>query len=607
MNNKYVNIVAVIFFMALISLSCNKFLDRKPQDAITDLNYWQTTDELKLYCNNFYPSLYIPDPSADNQSDNCVPNSPNSWLYGLTTIPASGGGWSSGDWGNIRNANYFLTHYQSVQGDSADINQYVGEIRFFRANEYFNKVKMFGDVPWLNKDLNINDTSFLYEARTPGKTVIDSVLADLTFAVNHLQTPDKVDKGRLHKYAALQMMARVALYEGTWMKYRNVDGWESYLTVASTAAKEIMDDGGYQIVKPDAQYYYKTGNLIDAKTNTYATQDYPLYYREQFIQEDLTSDKECVLPKIYQLNLLTNNISRSVNESGTGVSKDFIEDFLCADGLPIALSPEYKGDDSAILEMTNRDPRFRNMIDNRFLPNYLNGVNPVSNYLTPVSTSTVPTGFMASKFRSPVPAQNEANQTTFDMYVFRYAEVLLIYAEAKAELGTITQQDLDQSVNLLRMRLDEPALPGGKMGRLTLNPPADPNAVTVTGEPRYGYIVSPLIYEIRRERRIELAFEGFRWDDIVRWHAGKLLENPKTVYGIVAGSAVRNEYDNYFGSDIFSGENFATIKDWDGKTKELVSPYTVPMRKWNDKLYLHPIPTDQITLSKGVIHQNPGW
>src|SRR5699024_8706701 len=106
---------------------------------------------------------------------------------------------------------------------------------------------------------------------------------------------------------------------------------------------------------------------------------------------------------------------------------------------------------------------------------------------------------MASKFRSPIPEQNEANHTTFDMYIFRYAEVLLIEAEARAELGTINQDVLDKTINQLRARLDGPNLPGGKMARLSMNPPSDPNAVTITGEPRYGYTVSPLIYEIRRE------------------------------------------------------------------------------------------------------------
>lgn len=606
MKLKNIFITLQLALLVVLASSCEKVLNRKPQDAITDFNYWKTPDDLKLYCNNFYTSLYIPNQFSDEQSDDCVPNTPDSWLYGLATVPESGGGWSAADWENIRNANYFLTHYQTVTGDQSEIDQYLGEIHFFRAYEYFQKVKRFGDVPWINKDLNVNDTSFLYMKRTSRKIVIDSILADLDIAVDHLETPEQLEIGRINKYAALQFMARVCLYEGTWMKYRNISDWEPYLEKAVTTASNIMQNGGYAIVKPDAQYYFRKGDLVNEKTQTYATHDYPLHYKKQFIQEDLTDNKECVLPKVFKLGVLTNNISRSVNESGIGVSKDFIESFLCVDGLPISLSPLYKGDDSATIEFQNRDPRLRNMIDNRFLPNYLNGTNLASNYLTPVN-SDVPTGYMASKFRSPIPEQNEANQTTFDMYVFRYAEVLLIYAEAKAELGTITQEDLDKTINELRARLDSPELPGGKMGRLTMNPPADPNEITISGKPRYGYNVSPLIYEIRRERRIELAFEGFRWDDIVRWNAGSLIENPKTVYGLVVNKGVKERYTDFFNSNVFSGIHTSSITDWDGITKELISPYTIPMRKWNDKLYLYPIPTEQLTLSKGNLTQNPGW
>jgi len=132
-------------------------------------------------------------------------------------VPPSGGGWSYTDWSNIRNLNYALSHYKTVVGDTADINQYIGEIRFFRANEYFNKVKTFGDVPWIDKNLNVTDNSILFAARTPMKTVVDSIITDLQFAVSHLHIPAKVDLGRLHHYAALQMLARVCLYEGTYL------------------------------------------------------------------------------------------------------------------------------------------------------------------------------------------------------------------------------------------------------------------------------------------------------------------------------------------------------------------------------------------------------
>ncbi|PZP43316.1 MAG: RagB/SusD family nutrient uptake outer membrane protein, partial [Pseudopedobacter saltans] len=462
-----------IAILGLLVGACNKVLDKTPQDAITDLNFWTSVDNLKLYANNFYTTLYVPNGTVDGISDNTVPNTPNSWLYGDAIVPASGGGWSSGDWENIRNANYFLTHYQQVVDNPTTINQYVGEIKFFRAYEYFNKVKTFGDVPWINIDLNVNDSAYLYEKRTPRQTVIDSVIADLNFAATNLPDPSTAEKGRLHKYAALQMLARVNLYQGTWMKYRNVSGWQIYLTNAAAASSQIMQSGLYSIPKPTALYYFRTGYLVDAKTGTYATMDYPLYYREQFITEDLTTNKECVLPKIYIVNVLAHNLSRN-GQSGMGASKDLIEDFLCDDGLPIRLSSRYKGDDSSTVEFQNRDPRLRNIMDNRFLPNYLNGTLPTSDYLSPIS-STVPTGYQIYKYKSPIPLQNEANQCTYDMFIFRYAEVLLINAEALAELGTITQADIDNTINQLRARLDEPSLPGGQMGRLTMNPPADPN------------------------------------------------------------------------------------------------------------------------------------
>jgi hypothetical protein len=504
-------------------------------------------------------------------------------------VPPSGGGWSYTDWSNIRNLNYALSHYKTVVGDTADINQYIGEIRFFRANEYFNKVKTFGDVPWIDKNLNVTDNSILFAARTPMKTVVDSIITDLQFAVSHLHIPAKVDLGRLHHYAALQMLARVCLYEGTYLKYRNISGWEPYLTLAVSAAQDIMTNGGYNIVKG---------------TGPYSFQGYPLYYKQQFIQEDLTSNPECVLPRIYILGIVTNRESGSGFGAGYGVTKDFIESFLCTDGLPISLSPLYLGDDSVWMEMAHRDPRLRNMIDNKFLPMFMNGADLVTYPVTPVTGSICPTGYLMAKFRDPIVKENDANATTDDWFIFRYAEVLLTFAEAKAELGTITQGDLDNSINLLRARLDEPG--NFTMGRLTLNPPTDPNAL-INGQPRYGYVVSPLIYELRRERRIELAFEGFRWDDIVRWHAGKLIENPKTMVGLVVDSGVIARYKYYNnGLDQFSGRPLLTITDWDGKTKKLLQPYTVASRTWDEKLYLYPLPLDQLTLNTKLV-QNPGW
>jgi starch-binding outer membrane protein, SusD/RagB family len=585
MKVKIFTIITLVF--AMVS-SC-ELTNLEPEDSITDFSYWKKVDDLKLFANSFYTTLSAPDGFLDNTSDNAVPNTPDSRLFNTMTVPGSGGGWSNSDWSNIRNLNYFLTHYNTVTGDETEINQYVGEIHFFRANEYFNKVRVFGDVPWIDKDLNITDDAYLNKARDPRKFVIDKIIADLDTAIADLNLPADVDAGRLHKFAALQMKARVCLYEGTWMKYRDITGWESYLQKAVDASEKIIKEGDYDIPRGEALYKFD---------------DYPLYYKQQFIQEDLTANEECVLARIYKKDLLMHYLSRTVNESQWGASKDFIESFLCIDGQSIASSPLYLGDDSLQMEMTNRDPRLRNMIDNKNLPYYLDGADPISYPVTPVAVNTCPTGYMASKFRTPDPDQNEANHTTYDWYVFRYAEVLLIFAEAKAELGTITQTDIDNSINKLRARLDEPD--NFTMGRLNINPPADPLAL-VDGKPRYGYDISPLLYEIRRERRIELAFEGFRWDDICRWKAGVLIENPKTMLGIEVNNEVIDRY-KYFngGSDQFATRTLYQLTDWDGKTKNLLQVYSDMTRTWDDKLYLNPIPADQRTLNPNL-GQNPGW
>ncbi|HAZ03065.1 MAG: hypothetical protein A2W90_07620 [Bacteroidetes bacterium GWF2_42_66] len=578
-----------IIFLLFVAITSCEVTDTVPEDAITDLNYWRKTDDLKLFANNFYITLSGPLATYDIASDNANANSPDNRLFNNMTVPGSGGGWSSTDWSNIRNLNYFMTHYQTVEGNTADINQYVGEIRFFRANEYFNKVKQFGDVPWIDQDLTTMDVDLLQKPRDPRKFVIDKVIEDLEFAVANLKDPSAVESGRLHKYAALQMLARVCLYEGTWMKYRSLSGWETYLQKAVSASENVMNSGKYDILKGNAPYMFE---------------GFPLYYKQQFIQEDLTSNKECVLPRIYKKDLLMNNLSRSADGGGRGISKDFIEDFLCVDGKSIGTSPLYLGDDSLQMEMTNRDPRLRNMVDNKYLPYYLDGSKLISYPVTDVAVDKCPTGYMASKFRNPEPAQNEANQTTYDWYVFRYAEILLIFAEAKAELGTLTQSDLDNSINKLRERLDEPDK--FTMGRLTINPSADPLAI-VNGKPRYGYTVSPIIYEIRRERRVELAFEGFRWDDICRWKAGKLIENPKTMLGITVNDQVISRYIKYNGgSNPFSGRTLYNLTDWDGKAKKLLMVFPNMNRVWDDKLYLDPLPTDQLTLNPNL-EQNPGW
>ena len=575
------------FIGALTMMTGCNVTDLVPESSITDASYWTKVDDLNLYLRTFYSTFnsYVPITDyLDSDTDFAVPNSRSNTLFNTRTVPTGSTGWSSSDWSNIRALNYFFTHYQSVSGTEEEINHYVGLASFFRAKEYYEKVKRFGDVPWLEKDLQTDDEELLYMARTPRLEVMKNVVKDLEYAAAHLKGPESVKSGEVNKYVAYLFLSRVCLFEGTWMKYRNISGWEEFLQKAASAAKAVMDSGNYEIVKE------LSGYEIDA--------EHPLYYRNQFVSHDLTGSKECILPMVFISGIRMDGVSRY---NSHGLSKDFIEQFLCTDGLPIAVSPLYKGDKHVFDEFENRDPRMYNMLDCPYSPwtQSSDGTNVANGRNIPGTGEPVNrTGYRSIKFKNPEPDQFTYMAGDTDLPIFRYAEVLLNYAEAMAELGQCTQDVLDQTINVLRDRVDMP--------HLTTNPVADPLAKTVTGAYRYGYEISPLLYEIRRERAIELAFEGLRWDDIRRWKAGALIENPKSMLGLNVNDNVVKDYTDFNGgANPFNGTPLYTINDWDG-TKQLLEYYGTAERKWDDRNYLDPLPLEQLTLNSNLA-QNPGW
>ena len=557
MNNK--SKIIYIFLAAFLFSACNKKLDLVPKDALSEPTFFKNENDLKLYCNQFYQDL----PAqysfwSDRYSDNEISlDHGDGLLDGTYTVPVTGGGW---DWGQIRACNYFLQRYQQADADDAIKNKYAAEVRFFRALYYWQKVIRFGDVPWINKDLT--DTSaLLYAPRTPHKQVMDSVLADLNFAVSNLPDLNDVEDGRLHKYAALALKSRICLWEGTYRKYHALGDETNYLNETVSASEAIINSGNYEI--------WSTGN---------PTTD----YYNLFIQEDLSNNKEAILPQKFIQNVLTQNLTRELGESSTGFSKDFARAFLCTDGLPTALSPLYKGDDSLEAEATNRDPRFRQLIATRgfVLRNNADGTKDIFT-LPDIGTATAPTGYMIIKCLSPDPAQWNAAQSTLDLFIFRYAEILLNEAEAKAELGQCTQEVIDNTINKLRDRV---AMPHMIITSLVKDPNSDfPN-------------LPVLLDEIRRERRIELAADGFRFNDMLRWKAGTLINNPATILGMKLIPAVRAEYPESQVSGVQVDANY------------YIRIYTnITARTWDDKMYLYPIPTQELTLNPNLAPQNPGW
>lgn len=578
------------YFLFTAVWSCGMYscdmTDISPKDSLNDESYWNKVEDLKLYANQLYTHFTAPSVHLDDRSDNCLTTNYNSLLFNESIVPTSQNkNNDTWNWEKIRACNFFMSRYQTVTGSEEAINRYVAEVRFFRALDYFKKIKKYGDVPYYEKDLQTNDKELLYKTRDSRDFVLGKIIEDLEFAIQWLPEPDKTEDGRLHTYAAMTQLARVCLHEGTFRKYHHSTSTfspDELIKKAAVIAEKIMTTGLYDIIRGDND---GCGQL--------PFDGYPLSYSNQFIQESLVGNKECILPRIYKIDVLMHECGRQSTEAGVGYSKDFIESFLCKDGRSIAQSPLYQGDETVENEIIDRDPRLYQLIDNKHKP-YLvvDGKRQVNPY-TSVSPTVAVTGYQMVKFKSPFMAQADSHRSTYDWFIYRYAEVLLIYAEAKAERGECTQEDLDKTINKLRDRVGMP--------HLTVSPEADPQAID------YGYAVSPLLYEIRRERRIELADEGFRWDDIIRWKAGKLFENPRTFLGMRITPGVINLYP----ANTFYGEKGVQTIPYGGK--ELIRPYmgkglSDAGRKWadNDKRYLEPLPLEDLNLNSNL-EQNPGW
>ena len=493
-----------IYFVIIISIitaiACNDdYLEKYPLDQVSDASYWKSSNDLAMYANQFYPDLKdsnTPE-QQDNGTDNNGPGVRDEYVWGESIVPTIGDGWGKSDWLGIYSCNYALDKIANIEKDAAWL-QYEGEIRFFKSFYYFQKIKRYGDVPWLEHVLETNSDD-LYKARDSRKTVITNMLKDLDFAIDNL--PETSAEDRLTKYAALAFKVDVCLFEGTFRKYHNLGDHEAILREAVNASESIISSGLFSV--------YLTDDPI--------AED----YLNLFSQEELQGNPEGIMIQRYIKDIRMNNHVTAMLPSGkgTGYSKDFVESYLCTDGLPISLSPLYKGDTVFADEFVNRDPRMKQSIYTSDRICYIQLDGTVNYWQMPAfDMGGAPTSYAMIKGYSPLQAQREQGRTTLDDFIFRYGKVLISYAEAKAELGECTQQVLDESLNLLRDR--------GRMPHLTVDVGfVDPYW------PNWEVPVTPLINEIRRERRIELCSEGCRWDDLVRWKAGKLLEKPKTVLG----------------------------------------------------------------------------
>lgn len=598
--------IYLIILLSTILFSCNdQFMERYPLDEVTSVTYWNTENDLINYNNSLYTLAMnenlVPIMAGRQRSVNSTAGQSDiSWLdlysdnynwqnasrleytrvrSGKHVVPTSPtyNGWMG--WEFVRSCNFGLANYNKADIPQSSKNKYIGEARLFRGWFFADKVSKFGDIPYFEKELNI-DSEELYGERMPREEAMEYILADLTFAAENLPNDwgDGNEPGRLNRWCALLVKARICLFEGTWRKYHGGTNPDRWLQEAADAARELMDDGPYSLHttgNPDRDYNFNTGTFDGTTWN-------PV--------NDLTGNKEVMYWRRFLINVHVNYHS-FFHRQVSGATRSVVEDYLCTDGLPITLSPLYKGDETYEDIFENRDPRLRQTVlhpEDVTLYQYSNQQNfsPVPRLPGVVGSigGTSATGYHIIKEYDG--RQSTGSQCTTPAITLRFAEALLIYAEAKAELGTITQADLDISINKLRDRV---AMPHMQLGNIQM-------------DPKYANDgVSALIVEIRRERRIELFMEGHRYDDLRRWKQGKKLEI--RTMGVRWDDNYKAKYDPKNRCTSLTSEDPDTGIPYIDVFKN--SDFDNPVFD-ESKHYLWPIPLSALSINPNL-KQNPGW
>ncbi|KQN36281.1 hypothetical protein ASE92_09175 [Pedobacter sp. Leaf41] len=536
--NKYIVGVA----LATLSLSgCKKdFLDRQPQTSIGSDNFFNNEQDLKLYITNLYNFAGVGIFNDDRATDNAATTGNveiKTMMVGNPGPSTITGGW---DWGQLRSANYFLDNFRKAALGAEVLNHYEGLARFFRAQFYVAKLKRYSDIPFYDKTIGTNDNELLMKSRDPRAAVVDKIMEDYAFAAQYVR--ETAETGAINRAIVKAYRAKFALYEGTYRRYHSELNLAStapqFLQVARDVSRDIMTSAKYRL--------YSTGN---------PAQD----YMNLFIQPSLLNNPEVLLAVYNESGIRNSGWSETVfGNYEVSPAKDLLQDYLMKDGSYYTNQPGY-ATFSFVQEFQNRDPR---LSQTYAYPGFnLANVRTYSQggglYVQQLAKNF--TGYHQLKGFVNDPAT--AAMQTVDVPILRYAEILLIFAESRAELGELTQSDLDQSINLIRTRAGMPAMP--------LNPTVDPvqNAryANVSGAQKAALL------EIRRERRIEMALEGYRFDDLMRWNAGKLLE--KEQEGIYFSGLGRHDLTGDNVPDIIllaNNESIPAVKEKNSLGKDFI-------------------------------------
>lgn len=598
------NIVILLVWSIFALAGCKDFLVQEPLASFTDDDFWTSETSVRAFAMGYYADRFPGFGNNDSGGSMSIRETLNDdytnlTLPGFASQPTNkGGSWNS-YFSQIRKDNIFVDRVSKMKfSDDLTSKHWIGIARFFRAFDYVNFVFDFGDVPYYDHPLADTDND-LYRPRDPRTFVLDKVLEDFNYAAQNVKTDDPLSGPNglvVNKDVVNAFFSRFMLYVGTQIKYdpsaTAADRAKAtvYLQAAKDAASRVISSGRYSL----ADNYQKICSTID-------------------IGATPSVKKEMILYRVYDTGQVTHAIASGNNTNtiqGNAAPKDLIDSYLCTNGMPVqttaGVNLVYSGDQSATNQFKNRDPRLSSTFrSDRF-------------YLQYIETGYASTGFSCWKFLDDATKDQTFAFQSFnitDAPIVRLGEVLLNYIEAAVELAdvgayAVTQNDVDITINALRKRAGFAAatrLPDMKIiGGL----PAV--GTTVYDDAQRDPSVSSLIWEVRRERRVELVYEGFRQNDLRRWRKIDYCnteKNPTKNLGawITKSTVTKGLILADINGNVTSAGNSATGS---GYLKVSQSVRNAANGNVLDRAYLACVPIYEIDFYKksGVtLTQNPGW
>lgn len=587
-----------------LSVSSCFDLNKEPEGVLSTVKPFTGVGEMTSYLDQFYESgvreqgfnwtgAYIA--SGDLISDNMSGSAINTRLNGDLTLANAG---KLDAYTHIRNVNFMLTNLDNCdEKGSARYKQCVGEAHYFKAWFYYTLFKSYGQLTWLDKPLDPNTDQMLLP-RANRTVIADSILSELDKAIANLNEQNSAASMRVHRDVARALKAEVALYEATWEKYHKAkndpffdptvtsEKISDYLNQCVEACKAIVDRKVWAI--------YTTNNAMND-------------YRQLFQTEDLSNNKEVLWFKRYDGTNIGNNVDRYLNKGGgsAGITASLVDDYLTIDGQPFVGTAKTDakkvfGDE---LKPTLRDPRLSQTV---CMPGQQLRPDEGPYKLPPLTGASYhknETGYSILKhvqidFKGSLDAEFRGSTPGIQ---FRYAEVLLNYAEALAELdGAANAAKIVELVSPLRKRVGMPDMDFDREYNTSADYPF--------------HALDKYLQAVRRERRVELAIEGKRFDDIMRWAAAQeLIVGQRAVGALFVGSNLENNpaYGGKLVYDKATGNNlYLTGKTGDELRYILPSNPAGNEQGWRfnpARDYLLPIAPRMLNLTENQWKQNPGW